>query len=419
MKENTVNIIEGIRQRISKSDKGLWGASFLLMIFSLLLIYSTTDSLGSPLANTFKQLAFFVVAYILMILAHFVHFNHIRKFSGRIVLVIIFGLLVWLEWKGVIRNGAKRWVSVPFIGEVQPSELIKVLLVLYVAQVLARFQMPKGCNNYEALRRIVPVVVIVGLWVGRFHNSAAALMGLTVFVMLVVGRIHWKITFPLFFFGVFVIILASLIAVKTDFRPNIGRVTTGLNRIERFWVPEQAEKREWAAYEKLKTAEERKRAMERIEKHRDHRAQVEAAKAAVATGGLIGKGAGNSKVRYVLRLPYSDYAFAIIVEEFGLVSAFFLLFIYITLAYRAGLIAKRCRRTFPAFLVIGLTTVIVLHAFTNVAVAVDLMPVTGQPLPFVSKGGSSLLATGLSLGMILCVTYWLRREEEAVKHIQE
>ncbi len=216
-------------------------------------------------------------------------------------------------------------------------------------------------------------------------------------------------------------LLIVLVAVGTDFRPNIGRVTTALNRIERFAAPEKAAKREAEDFAKLKTKRERNAALERKQRREGEKEQVEAAKAAIATGGLIGKGPGNSKVRYVLPLPYSDYIFAIIVEELGLLAAFVLIFAYIAMVFRAGLIARRCTRTFPAFLVIGLTTIIVLQAFMNMAVAVSLMPVTGQPLPFVSKGGTSLLVTGAAIGMILSVTYWLKRseEEELAKHIQE
>ncbi len=206
----------------------------------------------------------------------------------------------------------------------------------------------------------------------------------------------------------------------TNFRPNIGRVTTALNRIERFVAPERAQ-REAEDFAKLRTKAERNKALLRKQRRESEKEQVEAAKAAIATGGIIGKGPGNSDAHYVLPLPYSDYVFAIIVEELGLLAGLVLLLAYIAMVYRAGLIAKRCTRTFPAFLVIGLTTIIVLQAFMNMAVATSLMPVTGQPLPFVSKGGSSLLATGMAIGMILGVTYWLRRaeEEELAKHIQE
>lgn len=420
MKDNIGNIFQNILQRISKSDRGLWSSSIVLMVVSLLLMFSTTDSLGDPLKNTFTQFVFFAAAYLVMIVLHYIHYNHIRHMAAYAP-YLIFALLFFLTFFGVTLNGARRWITIPLIGfTFQPSELIKILLVLYVARTLAVFQTAKGCDDV-AFRRIVVIAFLVCTWVAISDISTAFLMALTVFIMMAVGRIRRKWIFSLLA-GAFVLIgLVVLISVGTDWRPNVGRATTALNRIERFAAPEKAAQREAKDFEKLKTKQERNAALQRKQRREGEKEQVEAAKAAVATGGIIGKGPGNSKVRYVLPLPYSDYVFAIIVEELGLLAAFGLILAYIAMVFRAGLIAQRCTRTFPAFLVIGLTTVIVLQAFMNMAVAVSLMPVTGQPLPFVSKGGTSLLVTGTALGIILSVTYWLKKseEEELAKHIQE
>lgn len=420
MKENIGNIFQNVLQRISKSDRGLWFSSVVLMVVSLLLMFSTTDILGSPVKNTFAQFVFFVGAYLIMIGLHYIHYNHIRHLAAYAP-YMIFLLLFLLTFFGVTLNGAKRWITIPLIGfTFQPSELIKILLVLYVARTLAVFQTKKGCDDV-AFRRIIVIAVLVCIWVATSDISTAFLMALTVFVMMAVGRIRRKWIFSLLFIAMAGVGLIVLMALGTNWRPDIGRITTALNRIERFATPERAAKREAEEFAKLKTKQERAAALARKQRREGEKEQVEAAKAAVATGGFVGKGPGNSKVRYVLPLPYSDYVFAIIVEELGLLSAFLLIFAYIAMVFRAGMIAQRCTRTFPAFLVIGLTTIIVLQAFMNMAVAVSLMPVTGQPLPFVSKGGTSLLVTGIALGMILSVTYWLKKseEEELAKHIQE
>lgn len=420
MKDNIGNIFQNILQRISKSDRGLWSSSVVLMVVSLLLMFSTTDSLGDPLKNTFTQFVFFAAAYLVMIVLHYIHYNHIRHMAAYAP-YLIFALLFLLTFFGVTLNGARRWISIPFIGfTFQPSELIKILLVLYVARTLAVFQTAKGCDDV-AFRRIAVVAFLVCAWVAISDISTAFLMALTVFIMMAVGRIRRKWIFSLLAGALALVGLVVLVSVGTDWRPNVGRATTALNRIERFAAPEKAAQREAKDFEKLKTKQERHAALQRKQRREGEKEQVEAAKAAVATGGIIGKGPGNSKVRYVLPLPYSDYVFAIIVEELGLLAAFGLILAYIAMVFRAGLIAQRCTRTFPAFLVIGLTTVIVLQAFMNMAVAVSLMPVTGQPLPFVSKGGTSLLVTGTALGIILSVTYWLKKseEEELAKHIQE
>lgn len=420
MKENIGNIFQNVLQRISKSDRGLWASSLVMMVISLLLMYSTTDILGNPLKNTFQQFVFFVGAYLVMIVLHYIHYNYIRRVATYAP-YLIFILLILLTFFGVTLNGAKRWITVPLIGfTLQPSELIKILLVLYVARTLAVFQTKKGCDDV-AFRRIILIAALVCAWVATSDISTAFLMALTVFIMMAVGRIRRKWILGLLLTAFAVIALVVLVSVGTNWRPDVGRVTTALNRIERFAAPEKAAKREAEEFAKLKTKQERAAAMARKQRRESEKEQVEAAKAAIATGGIIGKGPGNSKVRYVLPLPYSDYVFAIIVEELGLLAAFVLILAYIAMVFRAGMIAQRCTRTFPAFLVIGLTTIIVLQAFMNMAVAVSLMPVTGQPLPFVSKGGTSLLVTGAALGMILSVTYWLKKseEEELEKHIQE
>lgn len=420
MKENVGNIFQNVLGRISKSDRGLWFSSLVLMVVSLLLIFSTTDILGDPLKNTFNQFVFFVVAYLGMIVLHYIHYNYIRHL-GTYAPYFIFLLLFLLTFFGVTINGAKRWIQVPLINfTFQPSELIKILLVLYVARTLAVFQTVKGCDDV-AFRRIIVIAGIVCAWVAVSDISTAVLMAVTVFIMMAVGRIRRKWILGMLLSAMAVVGLVVLVAVATNWRPDVGRVTTALNRIERFAAPEKAAKREAEEFAKLKTKQERTAALAKKQRRESEKEQVEAAKAAIATGGIFGKGPGNSKVRYVLPLPYSDYVFAIIVEELGLLAAFFLILAYIAMVFRAGTIAQRCTRTFPAFLVIGLTTVIVLQAFMNMAVAVSLMPVTGQPLPFVSKGGTSLLVTGTALGMILSVTYWLKKseEEELNKHIQE
>lgn len=420
MKENLENIFQNVLERIKKSDRGLWISSVVLMVVSLLLMFSTTDILGDPLKNTFAQFVFFVIAYLVMIVLHYVHYNHIRKLAVYAPYAI-FLLLFVLTFFGVTLNGARRWITVPFIGfTFQPSELVKMLLVLYVARTLAVYQKEKMCDDV-AFNRIVFIAGGACLWVAVSDISTAVLMALTVFIMMAVGRIRKKRILSLFAFAVGLAGIIVMIAVGTNWRPSIGRVTTALNRIERFAAPEKAAKREAEDFQKLRTKQEREEALARRQRREGEKEQVEAAKAAIATGGIIGKGPGNSKVRYVLPLPYSDYIFAIIVEELGLLAAFVLILAYIAMVFRAGMIAQRCTRTFPAFLVIGLTTIIVLQAFMNMAVAVSLMPVTGQPLPFVSKGGTSLLVTGTAIGMILSVTYWLKRteEEELAKHIQE
>lgn len=411
MKENFGNIFQNILDRVRKSDRAVWFIIAVLASISLLLIYSTTNVLGNPEKNLMKQIGVFFVALCVIIFMHYVHYNHIRKLA-KYAFHIILLLLIALSVFGLTINGAKRWLPVPIIGgTLQPSEFIKILLVLYVARTLAIFQTKKGCEDV-AFWRILIVSAVVCLWIAVSNFSSAALMALTVLIMLMVGRIRRKLIFVTLGVATFFIGIVVLVAIGTDFRPNVGRVTTGLNRIERFVAPDRAEKREDANFAMLKTQAERDKALYNKRRRVEEKAQVEAAKAAIATGGLLGKGSGNSEVRYVLPLPYSDYVFAILVEEYGLLLGFFIVFLYTALVFKASSIVKRSTRTFPAFLVIGLTTVIVVQAFMNIAVAVNLIPVTGQSLPFVSKGGSSIIAMSLAFGTILSVTYWYKEVEE-------
>ncbi len=160
MKENIENIFGNILNRIRRSDRGLWASSVVMMTISLLLMFSTTDILGDPIKNTFTQFVFFFAAYVGMIILHYVHYNYIRKFARYTPYLILF-LLLALIFFGVTINGARRWITIPLVGfTFQPSELIKVFLVLYVARTLAVFQTAKKCDDV-AFRRIVVVTGLV------------------------------------------------------------------------------------------------------------------------------------------------------------------------------------------------------------------------------------------------------------------
>jgi len=204
--------------------------------------------------------------------------------------------------------------------------------------------------------------------------STAALLGLTCTVLLFIGRISLKHLFMVFGIMVVAFGLFLLVAAKT---PLGNRIGTWKHRIETFV---DGNGKGGVGY------------------------QVEQGKIAIATGGILGKGPGNSTQRNYLPHPYSDFIYAIIIEEYGIVGGFVVLFLYMILLFRAGVIVRKSKRTFPAFLAIGLTLLLVFQALINMAVAVHLFPVTGQPLPMVSMGGSSLIFTSLALGIILSVS---------------
>ncbi len=388
MLDKQKGILKSILERIQKSDRIIWVVIVILAISSLVFIFSTTAKLGTPFPYMMRQLKVFGVCFGLIVFLHFVHYRVYTKVAS-IGLLIAFVLLVIAQFAGDTINDANRWLTIPGVGfSFQPSELAKIALVLYVARTLSRNQTKDGCKDIAFKQIMIPTAAIL-LLIFKDDFSTAVLLGVTVLVMMFIGRIATK--YLLYVIGGAVLVggLTIGVALGTDARPDIGRVATILNRTESFFNED-----------KLK------------EQDKDKYLQIDRAKAAVSTGGLLGKGPGNSNVRYVLPHPYSDFIFAIIIEEGGLIVGLLLILLYLTLMFRAGEIVKRCTRTFPAFLVTGLMVLIVMQAFTNMAVAVNLIPVTGQPLPFISMGGTSLLMTGMAFGMILSITYTLKKIEE-------
>lgn len=415
------NIFHKILGRFSQSDIWIWVVCLYLSIISFIPIYSTTGVHKNPHNEVVKHFAFFIIAYLFIFLLHYIHYNIIRKL-GNIALLLIFIGLIMLSLTPEI-DGARRGIKLLGSFNIQPVEFIKILWVIYVAKTLAMYQTTKQCED-QGFWVIIILSGIVCSWIILISSaSAAILIGVTTLIMLSVGRVRWKFLAPMYFTIIVSVGITILIALGTDWRPGIGRYDTVLGRVERFFSPEKADKKEAVILSDLesqlrgtsdsKKRENLRRKIARINAKKQKRAEtqeeVEAAKGAIATGGITGKGPGNSQVRYVIKKSESDYIFAIIVEELGFVLAMLIILSYVILVFRVGEIAKICNRTFPAFLVIGLATLIALQAFVNIAVAIDIIPVTGQTLPFVSKGGSSQVATGIAFGLILGVSYWVKK----------
>ncbi|SDC38902.1 FtsW/RodA/SpoVE family cell cycle protein [Williamwhitmania taraxaci] len=375
-----------------KGDRIIWMVAFLLMIVSLLVVYSATGTLayrfkeGNTTYYFLKQLMFLGVGFMIMYFAHLMPYRLFSKF-GKILLYASIPLLLFTLLFGANLNQASRWLVIPGLGfTIQTSDLAKLALIIFVSKMLAQKQ--DQIKDFKGT--FLPLIAHIGivcLLILPANFSTAALLGLVCMLLLFIGRISMKHLGMLVGIAVVAFGLFILIASKTS---QGGRIGTWQSRIERF----VGSKDGGPGY------------------------QVEQGKIAIATGGIFGKGPGNSTQRNYLPHPYSDFIYAIIIEEYGIVGGVIVLFLYLFLLFRAGVIVRKSKRTFPAFLAVGLTLMLVFQALVNMAVAVHLFPVTGQPLPMVSMGGSSLLFTSLALGIILSVSRSME-EAENDKKIEE
>ena len=371
-----------------RGDKTIWIIIFFLSMISLLVVYSSTGTLAYKVrgGNTsyffIKQLLLLGGCFFIIYVVHRIPYT-VYSSSANIVLIISIGLLILAKLVGTNLNDASRWITIPGIGfNFQPSELAKLALILHVSRTLSRYQAEDSCKKEAFLKVIIPVgIVCLLIFLDDFSTSV--LLGGVCYLLMFIGRVAKK-----YLFGSVGVVLGLVIMliVLAPLLPSIGRVQTVRSRIVNFFDKDEANVNNSQNY------------------------QVEQAKIAVVSGGIFGKFPGNSTQRNFLPHPYSDFIYAIILEEMGWIGGFVILAFYLILMYRAGLIVRKCNRTFPAFLVIGLALSIVFQALTNMAVSVNLIPVTGQPLPLVSMGGTSLIFTSAAFGMILSVSNWVNEE---------
>jgi cell division protein FtsW len=372
-----------------KGDRVIWVIILFLSMISLLVVYSSTGTLAYKVkgGNTsyffLKQLFLLGFCFLIIYVVHRINFK-VYSSLANLVLVVSIGLLILAKLVGTNLNEASRWITIPGIGfNFQPSELAKLALILHVSRTLSRYQSETSCKKEAFLHIIIPVgIVCLLIFLDDFSTSL--LLGGVCYLLMFIGRVAKK--YLLGSMGVVLGLVITLI-VLAPLLPSIGRLQTVRNRIVNFIDKDEDNPDNGQNY------------------------QVEQAKIAVVSGGVFGKAPGNSTQRNFLPHPYSDFIYAIILEEMGWIGGFFILSCYLILMYRAGLIVRKCNRTFPALLVIGLMLSIVFQALTNMAVSVNLIPVTGQPLPLVSMGGTSLIFTSAAFGMILSVSRWVKEEE--------
>ncbi len=372
---------QGWLTKTFKGDKAIWGLVALFMVYSLLAVYSS--SVGVAFMKYGGNTTYFLKSQFLMLALSLaiivvVHYLPYRIYFSMAGLILIFsaGLLVLTFALGSRVNEAMRSIVIPGTGfRLQTSDVAKVALVLYLARSLAKYQ--KELNNFMLVSKyfILPVGVICGLIMPENLSTAVMVFGMSMIIMFI-GRVPLK--FILSYIGIGmagVIIFAMLLTV---IKKDNNRVQVWKNRIEHFFSSKGDEDGDY---------------------------QSNQAKIAISTGGLFGKAPGKSTQRNMLPQSNSDFIFAIIIEEYGLLfGALPLILAYMILLFRGITIAKKCETAFPAFLVLGLIVMIVIQAMINMMVAVGLFPVTGQTLPMVSWGRTSVLVMSFSIGAILSVS---------------
>jgi len=360
-----------------KGDRTIWLIVVILMVLSLLAVYSSTGTLaykyqaGDTEYYLIRHFSILVLGMVVIYVCHLLKYTVYARFS-KIGILLAVPLLVLTLMMGSNINEASRWLTLPIINlSFQTSDFAKVALILYIARVLSKKQDNIKDFKDAFIPVMLPVLIVCGLILPANFSTAAVLFT-TSLVIMFIGRISLKYIGGLIAVAIvgfaLLIGLAKLVGYE-------GRISTWSARIERFAKGDSEENY-----------------------------QVEQAKIAVATGGLLGKGPGNSTQRNFLPHPYSDFIFAIIVEEYGLMGGVIVVFLYLMLFYRAIMIVNRTGRAFAALVTIGSAFSLVFQALINMAVAVSLFPVTGQPLPMLSMGGTSIWFTSFALGVILSVS---------------
>ena len=391
--KNTLNPSNLISR--TKGDKVIWALVVLLTLVSLLAVYSATGSLayknyrGNTEVYLVKQIFFILAGILVIYFAHLVNYTVYSKVA-RIAFLVSLPLLAYTLFFGVKMNEGSRWIRLPLINmTMQTSDLARLALFMYLARLLSKKQDVIKDFKKGFLPVIIPVALTC-LLIAPANLSTALLLGASCLVIMFIGRVstrHIGLVIGIALVPLLFLVLAAVIrhsknggdaapAAKTGSGLFV-RVDTWIGRIENFmYGGKEAD---------------------------DDAYQVNQAKIAISKGGYLGVGPGNSTTRDYLPQAYNDFIYAIIIEEYGILGGAFIMFIYLVFLYRCIRIFKRCPFAFGAFLALGLSFTLAIQAIANMAVTVNLFPVTGVTLPLVSMGGTSFIFTCLAVGIILSV----------------
>lgn len=375
-----------------QGDSVIWTVFFLLCMISIVELYSASSSLAFKASNhaapMLRHAMFLTLGAAIVAGVHMINYKSISKFA-YILLAISVLALIYALLRGVNANDAKRWIGVAGV-QFQPSEFAKISLLIVVADLIAKAKNAVELNK-SFIKIVVVTIVICGLICLENLSTAAILFGV-VFLMMIIGRVPFKKLGMLLggIIAAILLLVAVMHIVPKDHRPHaFDRYYTWEARISRFMDHDKKAKDKYVIT--------------------DENYQVMHGQIAIARGGLIGVFPGNSMERNYLPQAYADYIYAIVVEETGLLGGIFVMALYLFLLFRAGQIAWRCNEPYPSLLVIGLTLMIVIQAMVSMGVTVHLGPVTGQPLPIISRGGTSILVTSVYFGIILSVTRYFKK----------
>ncbi len=370
-----------------KGDKVIWSVVFLLALFSLLSVYSATGSLAYRMDKNasfymIKQVGVLGLGMFLIYAVHRINYTRFAKWA-----VILFGisvpLLLYTLLFGTTLNDGARWIRLPVINlTFQTSDLAKLSLFMLLARMLSAKQMKIKDFKKGFVPVLVPVIVVCAL-IAPANLSTALMLGMTCCILFYIGRVKVAHIGLLALSGIVLIMLVWGISKAT----GVGRAATWEKRIANFAGKSNAE-----------TA-------------KDDNFQMEQGMIAIANGGVFGRGPGNSQQRNFVPHPYSDWIFAIIIEEYGLLGGAAIVSLYLIFLWRSILIFRRCPYAFGAFLAVGLSITLVFQAMLNMAVVVHLVPTTGLTLPLISMGGSSIWFTSVAVGIVLSVSRYVDEEE--------
>ncbi len=373
-----------------KGDKAIWIVVALLAVLSVLAVYSSTGTMafqyrgGHTEIYLIKHGLIVALGLFLTYISYMLHYMQYSRLAPLLMIVSIV-LLVYTLFFGTELNDARRWIEIPGLQlSFQTSDFAKMALIIFVARSISTKQeVIKDFNS--AFLPIIAPVLITCLLIAPADLSTAALLFVTCVLMMFIGRVSLKYIGVLAGFGIMGI--AFLIVIGTLF-PEMVRLETWISRLNEFFV------------------------------NSDGGYQIQQAKIAIADGGWFGVGPGNSIQRNYLPYPYADFIYAIICEEYGLVGGFTIIFLYLLLFLKCVRIVTRSPKTFGAILAMGLCLNLVIQAFANIAVSLHLVPVTGLTLPLVSKGGTSMLFTCISLGIILSVSRYIEQASKDVGKVE-
>ena len=371
---------QGWLTKTFKGDKAIWCLVALFMVYSLLAVYSSSVGVafmkygGNTTYFLRSQFLMLILSLIIIVVVHYLPYRIYFSIAG-IVLIGAAGLLILTFAVGARVNEATRSLVIPGTGfRLQTSDVAKVALVLYLARTLAKYQGKLGNFMLVTKYLLFPVAIICGLILPENLSTAVMIFGISMIIMFI-GRVPFRFLIAYVGIGVVALVLFALVLTVVT-RDN--RVKVWIDRIEHYFSGKTDP---------------------------DGNYQSDQAKIAISTGGLFGKAPGKSTQRNMLPQSNSDFIFAIIIEEYGLLfGAIPLVLAYMILLFRGITIAKKCETAFPAYLVLGLIVMIVVQAMINMLVAVGLFPVTGQTLPMVSWGRTSILMMSFSIGAILSVS---------------